>query len=148
MIWECKVYVRTIRKGRYKSRVSDAGFQFYLKQQLTSTPQAKRMKILITGAFLLVLTFTITDALDKKQNDGCLHHSDELRACLDAAMKDDGPTLCSSSCKSILTEYFRDCSSDATLEQFRQEYHQRCGAVATVVTLFVVVSAVLVAMFN
>ena len=105
---------------------------------------------LIAGVFLLALTFTIVDALDKKQ-DVC-PISGELEACFEAFT--NGTTinvnaLCTATCRSELTEYFRDCFGGAGFDQFNQEYTQLCGSSATVgITLFAIVSALLVAVFG
>ena len=99
---------------------------------------------LIAGIFLLALTYTITDALDKKQ-DICTI-SDELNACLDAAANFSIGTLCSGNCRSELTDYFKDCNRENALNQI---YILVCGgASATTVTLFTIVSAVLVTFYN
>ena len=104
------------------------------------------MKLLINGVFLLALTLTITDALDKKRE--CDNPTDEVKHCLGAAANLDDEILCSSACKSTLTKYYNKCFKSDIFERFRLEYHQRCGAAATMVTLFTVISAVLIAAIN
>ena len=104
------------------------------------------MKFFINGVFLLALTVTITDALDKKRE--CENPTDEVNECLDAAANLDDEIVCSSSCKSTLTNYYNNCYDSDYFERFRLEYHQRCDAAATMVTLFTVISAVLIAVIN
>ena len=94
---------------------------------------------LLAGVFLLALSFTIADALDKKQG-GCTV-TDEFDACLDAGRNNNIGEFCSSSCRSALM----DCLSGDGLDS----YNQLCGSAATVgVTLFTVVSALLVAVIG
>ena len=99
---------------------------------------------LIAGVCLLALTLTITDALDKKQ-DECNNPSDDVQACKDATDKD---TACTGRCRSALTEYLEDCFGDEAVDEFNKEFDKQCSAAGTVVTLFTLVSAILVAVGN
>ena len=108
---------------------------------------------LITGVCLLVLTFTITDALTqrfvKKQDVNCLNPGDDVEACVDAADATpfDKSTVCTSKCRSALSKYFEDCF-DVSPDEFNEEYDKECSAAGLVATLFTLVSAVLVAVGN
>ena len=104
---------------------------------------------LIAGVCLLALTLTITDALDKKQ-DVCGNPNDDVQACEAAtnAIPIDKDTLCTDRCKSALTEYLEDCYGDEAVDEFNKQFDQQCSAAGTVVTLFTLVSAVLVAVGN
>ena len=101
---------------------------------------------LIAGVFLLVLTFTIADALDKKQ-DNCDPNSDALQACETAATNFDRNALCGD-CRSTLTDYFNDCLGGAGVDELNREFSQVCGSAAIVVSLFTIVSALLVALIG
>ena len=98
-----------------------------------------------------MLTFTITDALDKKQNilpPQCENVSDELQRCQDAADNLNKDELCSGTCKSAVTDYLNDCFGGLGVNEFNQQYDQACSAAGTVVTLFTVISSFLIAVGN
>ena len=109
----------------------------------------KKMKTaLIAGICLLVLTFTITDAmrLAKKQSTECLNPSNDAVECLEAVDKTpiDKSTVCTSRCRSALEEYLKDCL-DVSQDEFDEGYSEECSAAGTVVTLFSLASALLLA---
>ena len=105
----------------------------------------------IAGVCLLVLTFTITDALRlvQRQDVDCLNPSADVQACLAAAAEEptDKGTVCTSRCRSALEAYLPDCL-DVSKEEFDQGYEEECSAAGTVVTLFTLISALLVAVGN
>ena len=105
---------------------------------------------LIAGVSLLALTLANTDAFIKKQNlpPECQNPTGDLRECKEAAENLDKSVACTGRCKSALTDYINDCLGGAGLDEFNQEYDKECSAAATVVTLFTVVSAFLVAVGN
>ena len=63
---------------------------------------------LITGVCLLVLTFTITDALDRKQ-DECLNSSNDVKACTIAFSNNNAASFCKLNCKTVLTDHYSNC---------------------------------------
>ena len=104
---------------------------------------------LIAVVCLLALTLTITDALNKKQ-DECGNRNDDVQACEAAAEASpiDKDTVCTGRCKSALMEYLEDCYGNEAVDEFNKQFDQQCSAAGTVVTLFTLVSAVLVAVGN
>ena len=100
--------------------------------------------VLIAGVCLLALTFTITDAMDKKQDvNECVNLGLAATNCL-ADFRKDPTSVCSGDCRSTLNDYYDACDSNG-----RRSFDRACGSAATVgVTLFTIVSAVLVAMGN
>ena len=95
---------------------------------------------LIAGVFLLVLTFTIADALDKKQD--CTL-TNELQECQTAAVNADVGAVCGD-CRSALTTYLNNCAGGVGVD----ELNEVCGSAAIVVSLFTIVSALLVALIG
>ena len=130
---------------------------------------------LIAGVCLLALTFTITDALKKKQDLSCVPTpGSDLFNCVTAFGTGDADALCNDNCRTALTDFYSNCPGGDTLDQV---LNQVCGdnggngggnggdggngggnggnggdgdsSAATVgVTLFTIVSAVLVAVGN
>ena len=92
---------------------------------------------------LLALSFTIADALDKKQ-DECINLTGEVTVCLEAGANINIDEFCSSSCRSELTDYFNNCLDGAGIDQ----YNQVCGSAAIGVTLITLFSALLVAVIG
>ena len=82
---------------------------------------------LITGVCLLALTFTITDALDKKQ-DECQNPSDDVKACAIALFNDDADSFCKLNCKFILTSHYENCEVDINVDAINQKYNVFCVA--------------------
>ena len=103
---------------------------------------------LIAGICLLAFAVIVTAALEKKQID-CSDPGDDVQACVDAADATpiDKATVCTSRCKSLLEEYLTECF-DVSEKQFNEQYDKECSAAGTVVTLFTLVSAVLIAVGN
>ena len=80
---------------------------------------------LITGVFLLALTFIITDALDVDKKQNCLPDSD-IRACLNS-LPNNIDKACSDVCGTSLMEYYYNCvPSEAAA--FRLGYDMLCGS--------------------
>ena len=107
---------------------------------------------LVAGVCLLALTFTITNALDKKQDASpeCATLEANATLCIDTS---SSSVDCSGSCRTALEEYFVECD-----DTHQKMYEQACeedngdsegGCAVTVgTTLFTSISAVLVAMGN
>ena len=104
---------------------------------------------LIAGVCLLALAVTVTDTLQKKLID-CNNLDGDVKTCVDAAMATpvDKDTVCTSRCKSAQAEYAKICGSDEFNKDYDKECYSRLSAAGNVVTLFALVSAVLVAVGN
>ena len=106
-----------------------------------------KTSMVIIGACLLLFTAVTADELEKKQSLNCLNLKPDLVTCLNNFEGDsDDIDVCSSECRSGLTEYYKDCVGDLGLQTFEQGYKLLCGDAATVgATLFTTISALLVA---
>lgn len=101
--------------------------------------------LVIIGACLLLLTAVTADELEKKQSIDCLNLKPDLVTCI-ANFEGDSNDVCSSDCRSALTEYYEDCIGTLGFETFKQTYAILCGDAAILgATIFTTISAVLVA---
>ena len=142
------VWSSVIKIGAF-APVLPEGAAHLIEPASSANCNAKKMKTaLIAGVCLLLLTFTITDAmrLAKKQSVECLNPSNDAVVCLAAVDETpiDKGTVCTSRCRSALEEYLMDCL-DVSKDEFDEGYSEECSAAGTVVTLFSLVSAVLLA---
>ena len=101
---------------------------------------------LIAGVCLLALTFTITDALDKKQNAvDCANQGVNITTCI-ANLGSNPTSVCTGDCRTTLEAFYDACDPSGTA---RSPYDMACGSSVTVgATIFTIVSAVLVAVGN
>ena len=76
---------------------------------------------------LLALTFTNTNALDKKQlpPPECLTISDSLQACLDALTSQNPSAFCG--CRDTLIDYYNTCLNGIGVDTVNQAFDQLCG---------------------
>ena len=107
---------------------------------------SEKMKAALIAACLLALTFTITDALDKKQNAvNCANQGANITTCI-ANLGSNPTSVCTGDCRTTLEAYYDACDSSGTA---RSAYDMACGSSETVgATIFTIVSAVLVAVGN
>ena len=104
-----------------------------------------KTSLVIVGVGLLLLSVATADELERKQIIDCLYPNTDTLTCVRNIQRSPN-ALCSSECRSVLTEYYEDCIGDVGLETFKTEYDNLCGDAATVgAVLFTTVSAVLVA---
>ena len=101
--------------------------------------------LVIIGVCFLVLTVATGNELEKKQDLDCKNLDADLETC-NNNFQNNSKAVCSSACKSALTEYYKDCLNSVGLDAFNEGYGLLCGDALTVgATLFTIISAVLVA---
>ena len=104
-----------------------------------------KTSMMIVGVCLLLLSAATADELEKKQSIDCLDLKPDILTCLNN-FESTSDAVCSSECRSALTEYYEDCFGDLGLETFKEGYKTLCGDAATIgAALFTTISAVLVA---
>ena len=77
----------------------------------------------------------------------CNNPNDDVQACVDATEPLDKDTACTDKCKPLLVKYLTECEG-VTEDEFNKVYNEKCSAAGTVVRLFTLVSAILVAAGN
>ena len=77
---------------------------------------------------LLALTFTIANALDKKQLPPaeCLTIPDDVQNCITALAGSDKSTFCNN-CKDALIDYYNTCTGGAGVDAVNAGFEQLCG---------------------
>ena len=80
---------------------------------------------MIAGVCLLALTFTITEALERKQDaNECFNLGTQALSCLNDLAAADLTPICNGNCRSILENYYDTCNPPA-----RELFDQACDSV-------------------
>jgi hypothetical protein len=111
-----------------------------------------KTSILVAGFCLLALTSTITEALEKKQQDTARCATLTLDSAVVSCLTDltsQEQSSCTGSCKNTLGDYYAACGLPRELyDTFCEEFGGGSSAATVGVTLFTIVSAALVAVGN